>query len=240
MQQRLNKFIASSTSFSRRKADELIVKGEVFVNGKKTQTLGITVDPEKDEIKVAGQKITMQKDKIYLALNKPANFVTTREDELNRETVMSLLPKIPNLKPIGRLDMETEGLLLFSNDGDFINHLTHPRFECEKEYLAKIAGKLTPEEQKQLEEGILIKENGKFIKTSPTKLKVIDSSEKATTLTITIHEGRNRQIRKMFATIKHAVKYLKRLRIGKIHLGSLKNGSYRKLTKEEIDAYKSA
>lgn len=153
---------------------------------------------------------------------------------------MSLLPQIPNLKPVGRLDAKTEGLILLSNDGDFINRLSHPRFECEKEYLVKIAGRLTEEEKQKLQTGILIKEENGYKKTSTAKINIVEESKKASTLRITIHEGRNRQIRKMFAESLHAVKYLKRLRIGKIYLGSLKIGSYRKLTQAEIDAYKSA
>lgn len=240
MLQRLNKFIATNTHFSRRKADELIKEGKVFINDKKITTLGTIIDNNKDEVKIDNQKIGIKTEKVYLMLNKPANYVTTRKDEQNRETVMLLVPQIPNLKPIGRLDMDSEGLLLFSNDGDFINRLSHPRFELTKEYLVKISSHLNEENQKKLENGIKIKENDKYFKTSPAKIKILDKSEKSTTLTITIHEGRNRQIRKMFATIKHAVKYLKRLRIGKIQLGSLKKGSFRKLTKQEIDAYKSA
>lgn len=229
---RLNKFISSNSEFSRRKADELIQAGKVFINNKKNQTLGIQIDPEKDKVEINGKIITAKTEKIYLALNKPADHITTRHDEQNRKTVMDLVPKIPNLKPVGRLDKDTEGLLLFSNDGEFINKYTHPRFECKKEYFVKIAGLLSDEKKSELENGIKIDDK----KTSKAKIRIIKCSKKQTTLTITIHEGRNRQIRKMFASLGHDVKYLQRIRIGKISLGPLKKGKYRKLTPREINA----
>lgn len=232
---RINKAIASFTEFSRRKADELIKNGEVYLNGKIVKELGIQINPEKDQLKIRGKMILAKKDgKIYIALNKPKGYVTTRDDEFKRETVMSLVPKNKNLKPIGRLDFDTEGLLLFSNDGEFINRLTHPRFECEKKYFAQIEGTLSEEEKLQLEKGIKIENK----KTAPAKITVIEKTAKQTILTITIHEGRKRQIRKMFSYLKHPVKYLQRIAIGKIHLGNLKKGQYRFLTKKEIDAYK--
>ncbi len=239
MKMRLNKFISSNTSYSRRKADELIQAGKIFINNKPAK-IGTQIDPKKDKITIRGSEaetinenlITHQTKKIYLALNKPANFITTRSDDLNRKTVMSLVPKIENLKPVGRLDKNTEGLILFSNDGEFINKHTHPRFECEKEYFVKIKGMLSDKEKSALEKGIMLE--GK--KTSPAKIKIIKESLKQTTLTVTIHEGRNRQIRKMFAQLKHDVKYLQRIRIDKISLGSLKKGEYRELTLNEINA----
>lgn len=234
---RINKAIASFTEFSRRKADELIKNGEVSLNGQIIKELGIQIDPEKDQLKVLGQMITAKKEeKIYIALNKPKGYITTRNDEFKRETVMALVPKNKNLKPIGRLDFDTEGLLLFSNDGQFINRLTHPRFECEKKYFAQITGLLTDVEKDQLEKGIKIENK----KTAPAKITIIEKTARQTVLTITIHEGRKRQIRKMFSYFKHTVKYLQRITIGKIHLGNLKKGQYRFLTKKEINAYKSA
>lgn len=229
---RLNKFIATNSKYSRRKADELITLKQVTINGK-TANLGSQVDPENDAVKVNGKQITSSKTKVYYALHKPKGYITTRSDEHDRKTVMDLMPKIPNLKPVGRLDMETEGLLLLSNDGEFINKITHPKYECEKEYFVIIKGTLTEAEQKKLRNGIRI--DGK--KTSPAKLSIIKEDESTTTLTLKIHEGRNRQIRKMFAQIKHYVKYLQRTAIGKIKLGNLKKGAYRKLTTNEANAY---
>ena len=151
-----------------------------------------------------------------------------------RQTVMDLLPKIPNLRPAGRLDKETEGLLIISNDGEFINILTHPRYECSKQYWVELERQIDPAEIRKIESGVKI--DGK--KTAPSKIKIHESRPKHTALTIEIHEGRNRQIRKMFASIDAPVKYLKRLSIGPIKLGDLKKGSYRELSIKELDACK--
>ena len=132
---RINKFISLNTGYSRRKADQLIDEKRVKLNGKILTKLGTVVDIESDTVEIDDKKVEISNEKNYIALNKPAGYVTTREDELKRKTVMELIPQIANLKPVGRLDKDTEGLLLFSNDGDFINKLTHPKFECEKEYL---------------------------------------------------------------------------------------------------------
>lgn len=229
---RINKFIAANSGFSRRKADELISKGEVFLNGQVITSLGTDIDPEKDKIVINNAPITLSEEKFYLALNKPAGYLTTRKDEKNRKTVMELVPKNLNLKPVGRLDYDTEGLLLMSNDGEFINKHTHPRFECEKEYYAEIKGRLSDEQKKRLEKGVKIY----GVKTAPAKVKILRTNEKETILYITIHEGRNRQIRKMFDALKCPVKYLKRVRIGQIKLDTLIKGKFRYLTKDEINA----
>ncbi|MFA6917589.1 MAG: pseudouridine synthase [Candidatus Gracilibacteria bacterium] len=231
---RINKFIASYSSFSRRKADELILTGRVQVNNKQVKTLGIDIDQEKDTVKIDNKTITPNEKKIYLALHKPARYLTTRQDEFGRKTIMELLPDIENLKPVGRLDYETEGLLLISNDGEFINTHTHPRYECEKEYLATLEGPLTAQEKQKLESGIMIEDK----KTYPAKIVILSQSNDETFLRITIHEGRNRQIRKMFDSLNRHVKYLKRIRIGEINLGDLKKGAYRPLTTREINANK--
>ncbi|MFH1284313.1 MAG: pseudouridine synthase [Candidatus Peregrinibacteria bacterium] len=229
---RINKYIASNSSYSRRAADELIKDGKVSVNGKIVEKLGMEIDPDTMALKVNGKLLlTKPTVKVYLALNKPAGYVTTRNDELDRKTVMSLVPKIPNIKPVGRLDKDTEGLLLFSNDGEFINRYTHPRFECKKEYFAIIKGKLEDKEADTLEKGIRLEGR----KTAPAAIKILKRTEYESSLTITIKEGRKRQIRKMFAYVMHDVKYLKRTKIGKIYLGQLKKGSYRKLTQLEIN-----
>ncbi len=227
---RLNKFIATNTEYSRRKADELIESGVVKVNNKSPQ-LGTEIDPEKDIISIHGKKVNPENEKIYIALNKPTGYVTTRKDEFDRKTVMELVPENQNLKPVGRLDQNTEGLLLLSNDGDFINKLLHPRFECEKEYQAKITGTFTKNDQSNIEKGVLV--DGRI--TAPAQITIIRQSEKETFLRIVIHEGRNRQIRKMFAQIHCHVKYLQRIRIGEIKLGDLELGHFRPLTPEEIN-----
>ncbi len=231
---RLNRFIAESTQFSRRKADQLIQAGKVFVNGKLVTDFSTQVDPLKDKLTIKNDNSTIQRvatsKKIYLALNKPQGYITTRKDERNRKTVMDLIPKDQSLKPVGRLDKDSEGLLLFSNDGNFINHHTHPKFESEKEYSVEVEGKITDSEKRKLEKGIIIDEKI----TSPAKVYIVNRSEASTTVRIIIHEGRNRQIRKMFDSLGHPVKYLQRIRIGKILLGSLKIGEYRILSSSEL------
>ncbi|MFC1616318.1 pseudouridine synthase [Patescibacteria group bacterium] len=231
MKIRLNKFIATHSKYSRRKADELINSGRIKVNNQKTTIMGTVIDSIEDTVHVDNKKISIVKEKIYIAFNKPEGYVTTRKDELNRQTIMDLLPKISNLKPVGRLDKNTEGLILLSNDGDFINRHTHPKFECEKEYFVKIKGQLSNEKIEKLKTGIKIDQKI----TATAKIKILKKSLKESTLTIIIHEGRNRQIRKMFASIKHPVKYLRRIRIGNIQLRNLELGEYRHLTNKEIN-----
>lgn len=228
---RINKFISSNSGISRRKADELILEGKVFINGKKITKPGKIITPGEDKIEINGKKVETTSEKIYLALNKPAGFITTRKDEKNRKTVMDLVPKNKNLKPVGRLDKESEGLLLLSNDGEFINRLTHPKFECEKEYYVALSTPLEDKDKRRIEKGIKLE--GK--KTYPSKIKIIKTNEKGTTLTITIHEGRNRQIRKMFASIGYNVEYLRRIRIGEIKIGNLQKSRYRRLKLTEIN-----
>jgi len=233
MQVRLNKFISSNSEYSRRKADELINQGHISINGKINTEMGTVIDSSKDVIKINGKTISEKiEQNIYLALNKPQNYITTRNDEFGRQTIMELLPKNKNLKPVGRLDKNSEGLILISNDGEFINRYTHPKFECEKEYFAVIEGQIKEAEINKLTRGVVIDE----YKTAPAKIKIIKIQPKETTLKITIQEGRNRQIRKMFALVKHPVKYLQRVRIGTIFLQDLGIGKYRNLTPEEINA----
>jgi len=228
---RINKFIAIHSKYSRRKADELIEQGAVTINNNPPTQVGTEIDPENDIIKINGKPLIFRSQQVYIAMNKPAGYITTRSDERERKTVMDICPKIESLKPVGRLDKDTEGLLLFSNDGNFINRLTHPKFKCEKEYFAVVEGKLDRKHLEMLEDGIIIE--GK--KTAPCKIRIHTIDKNQTSLTIIIHEGRKRQIRKMFDLIVHSVKYLKRIRIGSIQLGDLKIGETRPLTKQEID-----
>jgi len=230
---RINKFIASNSSFSRRKADELIKNKRVALNGKTVEILGVDIDPEKDIIKIDDKEISPKKtEKIYIALNKPSGFICTRAENLNRKTIMELVPPRMNLKPVGRLDRDTEGLILLTNDGEFIYKFTHPKYELEKEYFAELIGELTVNKKSTLENGVIIE--GK--KTAKAKISIINIEKNITTLKIIIHEGRKRQIRKMFDSVGCPVKYLQRVRIGHIILGNLKKGSFRNLTKTEINA----
>jgi 23S rRNA pseudouridine2605 synthase len=217
---RLNKFIAQSGITSRRKADELIEQGEILVNKKPVTTLGTKIDPQKDIITYNGKQLRLKDEFIYVALNKPKNYITTLKDEKGRQTVLDLLPKeleSKGLKPIGRLDKNTEGLLVLTNDLEFINQLTHPRYENEKEYKVETEGNLSPEAKSEIEKGI---ENEELKKTLPCKIKVLNAQEHKTTLTITIREGQNRQVRKMFKHFGYPVLYLQRIRIGKLTLGT--------------------
>lgn len=227
---RINKFIANNSNFSRRKVDQLILEGQVFVNGEKITEPGIQINPEKDKIKIFNKEIQSSAKKFYLILNKPAGYITTRKDEQKRQTVMDLIPQDFHLKPVGRLDKDTEGLLIFTNDGELINELTHPKFHLKKEYLAIIEGKLKEKEKENLENGIVLDNK----KTLPAKIEILEKNKEETRLKITIREGRKRQIRKMFAYFHHPVKYLRRERIGKLILANLPIGKHKFITKKEI------
>ena len=229
---RLNKYISDNTEISRRNADKLIEQGKVLINGKIAK-LGDKRESDSQEVTVNGDLVKNRTAKLYIALNKPEDYITTRNDEMDRQTVMDLIPRHKNLKPVGRLDKDTEGLLIFTNDGEYINRHTHPSFKCEKEYFVKVNGRILNESVEELRAGIIIEE-GKP-KTAEAKIQILKTRPQESSLRITIHEGRNRQIRKMFAKVGHHVKYLKRIRVGNIQMGYLKKGTFRKLTKEEIN-----
>jgi len=211
---RINKYIAQSGFCSRRKADELIEKGEVKVNGETTSELGLQIDPSKDKIEIRDHLIKPQEKLIYLALNKPKYYLTTMSDPFGRKTVIDLVPKEhqgKGLKPIGRLDFDTEGLLVFTNDLELINEFTHPKFEKEKEYFVELDNPLDEGTKEKIEEGFILEDK----ETLPTKI----TQKSDTTLTITLKEGRKRQIKKMFKHFDLSVIYLQRIRIGKLTLG---------------------
>lgn len=226
MLERLQKLISQAGVASRRHAEQLIVAGKVKVNGKIISTLGTKADPDKDKIEVNGKKIGLQKP-VYLALNKPKRYITTRDDPRKRRTVFELLP--PNLKnivwPAGRLDFDTEGLLIFTNDGELTQILTHPSKEHEKEYEVILDKELSAGRIGKIEGGMMI--DGK--KTAPAKIRT-----NGTTVYITIHEGWNRQVRKMFGVLGYSVRNLKRIRIGKLKLNELQSGQYKVISKTDI------
>ncbi len=230
---RINKYIASCGVASRRKAEELILDGKVKVNGKIIEELSYKVDENKDMVEVNNVKITLDEKLVYLLLNKPEGYITTVKDQFDRPSVIDLLSDVKErVFPVGRLDYETSGLLLLTNDGDLTYKLTHPKHEIDKTYVAKVKGILTEDEMKNFREGLYIED----YKTAPAKLKVLDSDgvKNISTLEIKIHEGKNRQVRKMCKAINHPVLRLKRVAMGKINLKNCKVGEYRYLTEDEI------
>ena len=228
--ERLQKVIASSGYSSRRKAEELIKKGLVFVNGKRVTELGTKVDSS-DEIEVEGN-ILHQENKEYYLLYKPSGIITTTSDEKGRKTVVDLINTDKRIYPVGRLDYDTTGALLLTNDGDFANVFMHPSNEIDKVYLVKTHGIITKEELASLRNGVVI--NGFKTAKAKVKIKQYNKSSNLSLVEITIHEGKNHQVKNMFAAVNHDVVKLKRERIGFFDLKGLKIGEYRRLTIKEV------
>ncbi|HIX08168.1 MAG TPA: rRNA pseudouridine synthase [Candidatus Borkfalkia faecipullorum] len=226
---RINKFLAECGVASRRACDKLIESGAVLVNGKKA-AIGDDVS-EKDEITVDGQPVKRKLVHSYYIMNKPKGYVCTVKDDKDRKTVMSLLPEgAGRVYPVGRLDYDTEGLLLFTDDGDLAFRLTHPKSEIPKTYLVRIEGAIGDKELNRLRAGVEL--DGKL--TGKSKVKVIETDKQYTKLHVTINEGRNRQVRRMFECVGKQVDFLKRIRIGDLGLGSLARGKVRRLSDEEV------
>ena len=211
---RLQKYLADAGIASRRKAEELIKQGKVYVNGKIVNELGTKVTPNVDEIRYDGKKVEIEEKYIYILLNKPIGYVTTVKDQFNRDSVMDLVKIRKRLVPVGRLDMYTSGALILTNDGEFVYKVTHPKHEIEKTYTVTIKGIIKKEEVKNLEIGVDI---GEYI-TKPAKVKILktDEEKNISRLEITIHEGKNRQVRKMCEAIGHSVLALHRSKIAGI------------------------
>jgi len=222
---RLQKVLAERGVGSRRHCEELIAAGRVLVNGS-VAVLGRRVDPERDEVVVDGVPIGVRPDLVYYLLNKPAGVVTTARDPQGRPTVVSLVPGEPRVFPVGRLDVDTEGLLLLTNDGALANRLTHPSHGIEKEYVAEVRGTLTPGELRRMRDGIELDDGP----TSPAKV----SQPTPGVLRITIHEGRNRQVRRMCDAVGHPVQRLVRVRIGTLRDAQLAPGHWRELLLDEV------
>ncbi|MCI7248518.1 MAG: rRNA pseudouridine synthase [Clostridiales bacterium] len=232
---RLNKYIASAGVCSRRKADELIANGNVKVNGASVREHGVQVEPG-DVVAVNGKVIEEPADKIYVAVNKPLGYITSMDDDKGRATVAELVDDIPErLFPVGRLDYNTTGLLIMTNDGQLTYTLTHPKHEVWKTYVAVVAGVLSDTRIAKLRKGVDI---GGFV-TSPAKVKVIKQMPRHAVVEIKIREGKNRQVRKMFAAVGNKVQSLERTAIGDVRLGRLMSGHYRKLTRQEVEYLKS-
>ena len=231
---RLNKYIAQAGIASRRKADELIENGNVKINGLVVRTLGASV-AEGDVVEVNGRRIREAEKRVYFLLNKPIGYVTTSSDEKERATVLDLVADVPErIFPVGRLDYNTSGLLILTNDGELAYHITHPRHHVYKTYRARVQGVLSRERVSRLRRGVDI---GGFV-TSPAEVQVIHQGERSALVEIRIYEGKNRQVRKMFAAVGNKVTALQRIAIGELRLGRLMEGHYRKLTREEIEYLK--
>lgn len=230
---RLQKYIAMSGKASRRGAEELINEGRVKVNGEKVKEQGVKVEIGADEVSVDGKVLKLKDKKYYIMLNKPVGYVSTVKDQFDRPTVIDLIGDEISTRifPVGRLDYDTEGLLLLTNDGDFTYRVTHPKFNVSKTYIAVVSGGVSPQGMAALRKGVRIED----YKTSPADVTMLDASGGKTTIKITIHEGKNRQVRKMFEAIGSKVIALKRLSIGEIELGNLPLGRWRHLTTHEIN-----
>ena len=216
---RLQKYLAEAGIASRRKAEELIQQGKIKVNNKKVTELGTKINPSKDKIEYEGKIVTIQQEKIYILLNKPIGYVTTAKDQFNRDSVLDLVKVKQRIVPVGRLDMYTSGALLLTNDGDFVYQVTHPKHEIEKTYTVTIKGMIQKEEVELLKKGVKIDN----YTTRPAKVKILKTEEEKgqSRLEITIHEGKNRQVRKMCETIGHSVLALHRSKIAGIGVKDL-------------------
>lgn len=230
--ERLQKYLANYGLCSRRKAEEHILNGDVKVNGKVVTELGTKVDPSKDEIYFKNEKIEKNDKKIYILLNKPIGYVTTTKDQFNRSTVLDLVKIQEKVLPVGRLDMYTSGALILTNDGDFIYKVTHPKYEIEKTYNVTLKGIITNEEMERLRSGVKIENyiSGK----AKVRLLKIDEEKNISRIEITIHEGKNREVRKMCESIGKKVLALHRTKIGNIDVKNLQLGKWRYLTEKEV------
>ena len=233
---RLQKFLAENDVASRRKCEELIINGEIKVNGLIAQ-IGAKVDPEKDKIEYNGKIIkNKNKEYTYILLNKPIGVVTTVDDQFNRQTVIDLINiKDKRILPVGRLDMYTSGALILTDDGDFIYKVTHPKHEINKVYNATVRGIISKEDVEKLQKGVMI-DNSYITREAKVKILKIDEEKNTSRVEITIHEGKNREVRKMCEAIGKKVLALHRAKIGNIDVKDLKIGNWRYLTKEEIES----
>lgn len=235
MEERLQKYMARCGIASRRKCEELILGGNVKVNGNIIKELGTKVVEGRDSVEYNNKEIKPEENKVYFALNKPEGYISSVKDEKNRQTVIDLINVNERIYPIGRLDYDSSGLLILTNDGEIYNKIIHPRVELTKKYIAIVEGIFTEQELEKFKSGIDI---GGYI-TAPALIKIININGGQSTVEIGIHEGKNRQIRRMCSALNHNVIALKRISIGEIKLGDLKKGEYRGLTNSELAYIKS-
>jgi 23S rRNA pseudouridine2605 synthase len=235
--ERLHKVMARAGVASRRQSEELILRGQVSVNGRVVRELGVKVDPDTVVIEVMGKRVSPQAAKAYLVLNKPVGYLTTVTDPFGRPTVMSFVRDVEqNLFPVGRLDFNSEGLLLLTNDGDLAYRLTHPKHKMPKIYLVTVRGRPPSSAIWKLRQGVELEDG----KTRPARVRILDKRPASTLLEISIGEGRKRQIRRMCQAIGYPVTKLKRIAVGPIALGDLKTGSVRRLSDQELADLKRA
>jgi len=231
MEERLQKYLAQAGIASRRSAEKMIAEGRVKVNGTVVREQGIKVDGAKDIIEVDNKPVKVEEEYVYLLINKPAGCVTTVKDPGKRPTVMDVVSDIPKrVYPVGRLDFDTTGLLLMTNDGEFAYRMTHPKFTINKVYEAYVAGQVSEEKLDKLRNGIMLEDG----MTKPAKVRVLRKENRKTLIEITISEGRKRQVRRMFKAINNPVIDLKRVQVENLTLGKVKEGEYRYLTFEEL------
>lgn len=235
-QVRLQKFLAEAGVASRRKCEEFIIAGKIAVNGKVITELGTKINPDVDKVTYNGQIVENREEKVYILLNKPIGYITTANDQFSRDTVLDLVKVKERVVPCGRLDMYTSGALILTNDGDFIYKITHPKHEISKTYTVTLKGIITNEEVQNLREGVVIDDDGIPYKTKEAKVKILktDSEKDISRLEIVIHEGKNRQVRKMCEAVGRKVLALHRTKIGDIGVKDLKIGTWRFLKKTEI------
>ena len=232
MEERLQKYLAECGIASRRKCEEYILQGKVQVNGKTITELGVKVNPEKDKITFEGKNVKQEERKVYILLNKPIGYVTTSDEQFGRDKVLDLVKVRERVVPVGRLDMYTSGALILTNDGDFVYKVTHPKHEITKTYTVTVKGIIKNEEVEQLRKGVKIDD----YTTRPAKVKILKTDEEKdiSRLEITIHEGKNRQVRRMCESVGRRVIALHRIKIGNIGVKDIELGKWRYLKDFEV------
>ena len=231
---RINKFLSSCGVASRRKCEDIIKEGRVTLNGKVVDSLGVSVNEKKDVVAVDGVEVSLPSEFVYLKFNKPKGYACTQSDERGRKTIFDLVKSDVRLFNVGRLDYDTEGLIFLTNDGDFANMVTHPKYHCEKEYVVTVEGQMKESELAVLRKGVVV--DGE--RMPEAKVRFLGFDGNFTKVSVVIDEGQNHQVRRMFDAIGKSIKLLKRVRIGKVLLGGLYRGKTKPMTQDEIDFFK--